>query len=193
MFPRSPETDTKLDQLLSAPYDEKLQVFRDVWQNKFPRVLQRDSPELHSFSYPSCSLLRLPSLVWGSVRPSLILWHRVRGISKKFFSRVFLWGVRLTRWISFILVNCRPNSQRSTPNFKAQFLTLAKTTNLKKGSYTKSHHRGKLGFIIPHCNFPPLLATNGPLEGDNMSPWITVPDDYLPDLVEPHMIIEFRK
>lgn len=32
----------------------------------------------------------------------------------------------LTLCNSFILVNCRPNSQRSTPNLRAQFLTLKK-------------------------------------------------------------------
>lgn len=36
---------------------------------------------------------------------------------------IFLF-VLLTFLISFIFVNCRPNSQRSTPNLSAQFRTL---------------------------------------------------------------------
>lgn len=35
--------------------------------------------------------------------------------------------VQLTFFMSFIFVNCLPNSHRSTPNFRAQFRTLQKT------------------------------------------------------------------
>lgn len=52
------------------------------------------------------------------------LLYAISNVNKIFTEILNVWI--LTFRISFIFVNCRPNSHRSTPNFSAQFRTLKK-------------------------------------------------------------------